>query len=69
MCRNRGISSHDYVPKDGRPGWRWVGRDPPVIARKSRAKQWEFTGPYFWGLIEDKVRLFSDPFPVRYRGG
>ena len=48
--------------KEGRPDWRWVGRNFHRIARKSRTITWALTGPYFWTLISAKDGPFFGPF-------
>ena len=54
--------------KGGLPDWRWVGRDFPIVVRKSRTNRWGLKGPYFWNLIEAKDGLFSESPPSRYLG-
>ena len=42
------------VRKEGRPDWRWGGRDFRRIARKSRTSRWQLKGSSFWALIAAK---------------
>ena len=50
------------VQKEGRPDWRRIGRDFPMLSRKSMTNLWELTGPDFWDLIADKDTSFSVHF-------
>ena len=45
--------------KEGRPDWRWLCRDFPMISRKSMTDLWELIAPYFWALIADRGILKS----------
>ena len=40
--------------KEGRPDWRWVGRDFPRVFRISRANHWGLTEPDYWALSAAK---------------
>ena len=48
--------------KEGRPDWWWVGRDFPIISRKSRTDHCELRVPDYWDLIADANASFSGHF-------
>ena len=48
--------------------WWWIGRDIPIVVKKSRANHRKLTGPSFRILIVARDSLLSDTFPVGYRG-
>ena len=48
--------------KEGRPDWRWVGRDFPMIFRKSRTDRWELTVADYWAIIAAKNASFTGHF-------
>ena len=65
MCQNRDSSLVAIMAqKDGRPDWRRIGHDFPMIVRKARNIHWELTDPSFWNIIADMDGLLSDPYPV-----
>ena len=52
---------------EGRPNWRWVGNDFPMVVRKLRTDRREFTDPSSWGLIAAKGVLFPRPISDRVK--